>query len=57
MYGYSKQLFDEWMKNMSYVDSAIGIKFFNVFGPNEYHKLDMASMIFKAYNQIQKQDI
>lgn len=27
MYGYSKQLFDEWMKNMSYVDSAIGIKF------------------------------
>jgi ADP-L-glycero-D-manno-heptose 6-epimerase len=54
MYGYSKQLFDEWMMNMSYVDNAIGIKFFNVFGPNEYHKLDMASMIFKAYNQIQK---
>ena len=52
MYGYSKQLFDEWMIDNGYDSSAIGIKFFNVFGPNEYHKGDMASMIFKSWKQV-----
>ena len=52
MYGYSKQLFDEWMIDNGYESSAIGIKFFNVFGPNEYHKGDMASMIYKSWKQV-----
>lgn len=54
MYGYSKQLFDVWASDNDILDSAAGIKFFNVFGPNEYHKADMASMIFKAYRQIKE---
>jgi len=54
MYGYSKQVFDLWaLKN--HVESKIaGIKFFNVFGPNEYHKADMTSVIFKAFHQIKE---
>ena len=55
MYGYSKQLFDEWMIDNGYESSAIGIKFFNVFGPNEYHKGDMASMIYKSWKQVMSQ--
>jgi ADP-L-glycero-D-manno-heptose 6-epimerase len=55
MYGYSKQLFDEWMIDNGYDSSAIGIKFFNVFGPNEYHKGDMASMIYKSWKQVMSQ--
>ncbi|HRI30939.1 MAG TPA: ADP-glyceromanno-heptose 6-epimerase [Candidatus Kapabacteria bacterium] len=54
MYGYSKQLFDEWAKTMDVHNNMLGIKFFNVFGPNEYHKNDMASMIYKSYNQIKQ---
>ncbi len=53
MYGYSKQLFDLWALRAGYTKTIAGLKFFNVFGPNEYHKDDMASMVFKAYNQIQ----
>ncbi len=51
-YGYSKQIFDEvaiqngWQKNIA------GLKFFNVYGPNEYHKADMSSVVYKAFNQI-----
>lgn len=53
MYGYSKQLFDEWITGNGLQQSITGIKFFNVFGPNEYHKGDMASMIYKSWKQIQ----
>jgi len=53
MYGYSKQLFDEWIIGNGLEQSITGIKFFNVFGPNEYHKGDMASMIFKSWKQVQ----
>ncbi|MFM8281888.1 MAG: ADP-glyceromanno-heptose 6-epimerase [Bacteroidota bacterium] len=52
MYGYSKQLFDEWIIANGLEQSVTGIKFFNVFGPNEYHKGDMASMIFKSWKQV-----
>jgi len=52
MYGYSKQLFDLWAIRKGLTDRVAGIKFFNVFGPNEYHKEDMASVIFKSYHQI-----
>lgn len=56
-YGYSKQLFDEWvMKTEKRPSRWYGIKFFNVFGPNEYHKNDMRSLVHKAFGQIRATD-
>ncbi|MEW6333469.1 MAG: ADP-glyceromanno-heptose 6-epimerase [Thermodesulfobacteriota bacterium] len=51
-YGYSKQVFDLRVLRVGLQDRVAGIKFFNVFGPNEYHKGDMASVVFKAFHQI-----
>lgn len=52
-YGESKQIFDLWMFNQTETPPFwAGFKFFNVFGPNEYHKGRMASVVFHAYNQI-----
>lgn len=53
-YGYSKYLFDIWAKKEGILDKIVGLKFFNVFGPNEYHKDDMRSMVCKSYNQIEE---
>jgi ADP-L-glycero-D-manno-heptose 6-epimerase len=52
MYGYSKQLFDQHATRQGWLDRVAGIKYFNVFGPNEYHKGDMRSMVHKAHEQI-----
>lgn len=52
MYGYSKQLFDLWAKRNHILDRIVGIKYFNVYGPNEYHKADMRSVVHKAYEQV-----
>ncbi len=54
MYGYSKQVFDLWVLRQKLENKIAGIKFFNVFGPNEYHKGDMSSVIFKAFHQIKE---
>jgi ADP-L-glycero-D-manno-heptose 6-epimerase len=54
MYGYSKQVFDVWSLKHKQENKMAGIKFFNVFGPNEYHKGDMTSVIFKAFHQIRQ---
>jgi ADP-L-glycero-D-manno-heptose 6-epimerase len=54
MYGYSKQLFDLRVLRNGLRDQVAGVKFFNVFGPNEYHKGDMTSVIFKAFHQIRE---
>jgi len=54
MYGYSKQLFDLWVLRQQAETRCAGIKFFNVFGPNEYHKGDMKSVVFKAFHQIRE---
>ncbi|MEN6469418.1 MAG: ADP-glyceromanno-heptose 6-epimerase [Smithella sp.] len=54
MYGYSKQVFDVRMLRHAWENNMAGIKFFNVFGPNEYHKGDMTSVIFKAFHQIRE---
>ncbi len=52
-YGYSKQLVDEWiLKEEKKPDHWYGFKFFNVYGPNEYHKEDMRSLVQKSYEQI-----
>jgi len=52
-YGWSKQDFDIWaLKQTETPPSWIGLKFFNVYGPNEYHKNRMASVIMHSFNQI-----
>ena len=53
-YGYSKQVFDQYALQTGLLNRVTGIKFFNVFGPNEYSKGDMASVMFKAYHQIKQ---
>ncbi|MCR5256845.1 MAG: ADP-glyceromanno-heptose 6-epimerase [Desulfovibrio sp.] len=52
MYGYSKQLVDLWLMDEGLVDKAASLKFFNVYGPNEYHKGSMKSVICKAFHEI-----
>lgn len=53
LYGESKVLFDRWaVKQTQTPRHWYGLKFFNVFGPNEYHKEAMSSVAFKAFNQI-----
>lgn len=55
-YGYSKHLFDLWIeKQTDFPKQYVGLKFFNVYGPNEYFKKEMASVVFHSYKQI-KQD-
>jgi len=57
-YGYSKQLVDEWIFKETATETLrapwFGLKFFNVYGPNEYHKEGMRSMVHKAYGQIKE---
>lgn len=55
MYGFSKHLVDLWMKREGVLDRVVGLKYFNVFGPNEYHKGKMASFVFKMLG-IAKED-
>ncbi|MDD2736121.1 MAG: ADP-glyceromanno-heptose 6-epimerase [Desulfuromonadaceae bacterium] len=52
MYGYSKQLFDLWALRQGLLNTIVGIKYFNVYGPNEQHKGEMRSLVLKAYEQI-----
>ena len=51
-YGQSKQDFDVWAQQADVLGRMVGLKYFNVFGPNEYHKEDMRSMVLKGYEQI-----
>lgn len=52
MYGFSKQLFDEWALANGHYSRIVGLKFFNVFGPREAHKGDMRSVVHKAYGEV-----
>jgi ADP-L-glycero-D-manno-heptose 6-epimerase len=52
MYGYSKSLFDIWSVRHKAFDKIVGLKYFNVYGPNEYHKGDMRSVVHKAFEQV-----
>ena len=54
MYGYSKQIFDVWALKTGFLKRAVGIKYFNEFGPNEYHKGEMRSVAIRAYLQAKK---
>lgn len=57
MYGYSKNLFDIYAYKNKLLNDIVGIKYFNVFGPNEYHKADMRSVVHKAYGQIMEEGV
>ncbi|MHB9138653.1 MAG: ADP-glyceromanno-heptose 6-epimerase [Victivallaceae bacterium] len=52
MYGYSKHMFDLWAKRHNLLSKITGLKFSNVFGPNELHKGEMRSVVCRAYEQI-----
>lgn len=52
IYGYSKHLFDIWAYRNKLLKQIAGIKFFNVFGPNEYHKGEMRSVVLKKFLEI-----
>jgi ADP-L-glycero-D-manno-heptose 6-epimerase len=52
MYAYSKQLFDLYAQRTGISSQIVGLKYFNIFGPNEGHKGDMRSVVCKAYEQI-----
>lgn len=57
-YGISKNEFDKWvLLQHGHPPFWAGLKFFNVYGPNEYHKGRMASVIFHAFNQIKKDGV
>ena len=53
-YGQSKQNFDLWAKEKGILTKVSGLKYFNVYGPNEYHKEDMRSMVLKGHQQVMK---
>ncbi|MGH9946219.1 MAG: ADP-glyceromanno-heptose 6-epimerase [Pyrinomonadaceae bacterium] len=52
LYGYSKHLFDQHAAEKGWFEKIVGLKYFNVFGPNENHKGDMRSLVNKAFDQI-----
>ncbi len=54
MYGYSKNLFDIKASKEGWFDRIVGLKYFNVYGPNEYHKGNMRSVVHKAFGQIRE---
>ena len=52
MYGYSKQLFDLWARDRGWLPKLVGCKFSNIYGPNEWHKGEMRSVVLRAFEQI-----
>jgi ADP-L-glycero-D-manno-heptose 6-epimerase len=57
MYGYSKHLFDLHAKRAGFLNQIVGLKYFNVFGPNEGHKGDMRSLVHKSAAQVQAEGV
>ena len=57
LYGFSKHLFDVWAKQQGILDQIVGLKYFNVFGPNENHKGHMASMVYKMLPKIEQEGV
>src|SRR5260221_5154438 len=57
MYGYSKHLFDLHAKRAGFLNKIVGLKYFNVFGPNEDHKGDMRSLVHKSFAQVQSKSV
>ncbi|MES2199338.1 MAG: ADP-glyceromanno-heptose 6-epimerase [Chlamydiota bacterium] len=57
LYGFSKHLFDLWAQKQGVLDKLVGLKYFNVFGPNENHKAHMASMVYKMCPIVQDKGV
>jgi ADP-L-glycero-D-manno-heptose 6-epimerase len=57
MYGYSKHLFDLHAKRAGFLKRIVGLKYFNVFGPNEDHKGDMRSVVHKSFGQVKTEGV
>ena len=57
MYGYSKQLFDLHAKRGGFLNKIVGLKYFNVYGPNEDHKADMRSLVHKSFSQVKNEGV
>jgi ADP-L-glycero-D-manno-heptose 6-epimerase len=57
IYGYSKHLFDLHAKRAGFLNKICGLKYFNVFGPNEDHKGDMRSLVHKSFAQVQTKGV
>jgi ADP-L-glycero-D-manno-heptose 6-epimerase len=57
MYGYSKHLFDLHAKRAGFLNKIVGLKYFNVFGPNEDHKGDMRSLVHKSFAQVHNENL
>ena len=57
MYGYSKHLFDLHARRAGYLKKIVGLKYFNVFGPNEDHKGDMRSLVHKSFAQVKNEGV
>ena len=57
MYGYSKHLFDLHARRAGFLEDIVGLKYFNVFGPNEDHKGDMRSVVHKSFAQVKNEGV
>lgn len=57
MYGYSKHMFDLRARQAGYLDQLVGLKYFNVYGPNEDHKGDMRSLVHKSTAQVRAEGL
>jgi len=57
MYGYSKHLFDLHASRGGFLNKVVGLKFFNVFGPNEDHKAEMRSLVNKSFAQVRDKGV
>lgn len=55
-YGESKHKFDIWAESQGILDRVVGLKYFNIFGPNEYHKENMQSMVRKGFIQAKEKN-
>jgi ADP-L-glycero-D-manno-heptose 6-epimerase len=57
LYGCSKHLFDLHAKRAGFLNQIVGLKYFNIFGPNEAHKGDMRSLVHKSFGQVQTEGV
>jgi len=57
MYGYSKHLFDLHARCGGFLNKIVGLKYFNVYGPNEDHKGDMRSLVHKSFAQVKHEGV
>lgn len=57
LYGKSKLTVDVWARDGGFLDKVVGLRYFNVFGPNEYHKDEMRSVVLKKFEQFQKEGV